>query len=461
MTARLDYRQSRPSHRTGPLHVRRYFLWLALPLYLAYALLTPAFQTPDEPQHLFRAWQLSELQLIGERRGNESGGVLPGGLGAATLAELGTLQPHARKPVPERSGWLPRGTPADAAPPFFHNFLGSVIYSPVSYLPQVGVIAIGRAADWPVETIVLAGRVANALLFLLLFGYAIRLTPWGGPAFLFIGLHPTTVSSTATFGQDGLVIGSSALLVAVGLRVMLSGRWSGSSLLTLAGAGAGIALTKFLYLPLMVTAGLFAGRDLKGRLREAVPMVAIAIAAALLAAGWLMLVKNVTVPPTGDVLPTDQRLTGFLSDPTEFMHAFAGTYSNLSILFSAYSFAWLTVGPVPIPLFVGTAAMGALLLVGGDGMQVPNLKQRAWLLLIGLGMIVLVSFAMWLYYTPVGADHVRGVQARYLLPSALVMLPALLPRTSRSPRALFWMMTLLVIANAGSLMAIVGAFYVL
>src|SRR5262245_29628451 len=63
------------------MHPARLYLMLAPLIYLIYALLAPPFQTPDEHQHLFRAWQVAHFQWIGERRENEAGGLLPAGLG--------------------------------------------------------------------------------------------------------------------------------------------------------------------------------------------------------------------------------------------------------------------------------------------------------------------------------------------------------------------------------------------
>lgn len=438
-------------------------LWLALPIYLAYALLTPPFQTPDEPQHLFRAWQLSDLQLIGERREGEAGGLLPTGLGQAALKELGTLAPHTPERVlaPPRTSWLPDSTPVDASRPVFLNFLGAAIYSPAGYVPQVAAIWIGRGTGLSVESIVFGGRVLNLCLFLFLMGVAIRLTPWGRPAFLFVTFLPTTVSATSNFGQDGVVIGLSAILVAGGLRVVLLRRWSPSSIATATFSAAGLALTKWVYLPLLFAAA-WPGRTSRNAVVEHFRNLGgISVLSLLLCAGWLSLANGVRVAPMHDVGAIDVRLASFLADPTPFFVALQNSFGKygLILLDGAFTFGWLNVGPVIVGFFFSLAALVCMLLAGGEGRQAPGPAQRGWFMLVGAGTVILMCLALWLYYTPPEFDRLRGLQTRYLLPVALLVLAALLPSRCWWSRGTFWMINLLVIANVVCLFTIVSAYY--
>lgn len=52
---------------------------------IAFSFITPPFQVPDEYNHFYRAFQISELKVIAERRQNLVGGFLPESL--ATTSE--------------------------------------------------------------------------------------------------------------------------------------------------------------------------------------------------------------------------------------------------------------------------------------------------------------------------------------------------------------------------------------
>ncbi|MFM5907721.1 MAG: DUF2142 domain-containing protein [Novosphingobium sp.] len=449
----------------------RLYLILAPILYLAFALLTPPFQTPDEHQHLFRAWQLSGGGIIAEKRGNGVGGDLPPGVLKAAEAELGTLAPHAwrgenPRPWAER---LSRATPVAADQPWvFANFLGSAPYSPAGYGPQVIAIWTGKVLGLSVEAIVRLGRLFNAALAFALIALAMRMLPMGRSALLVVGLLPMTAACAGSFGQDGLVIGAAALLVAMGLRAAFVRPWTGRDGLLAGLLAAVLTLAKFVYLPLAAV-GLFAGMRRQGHmrrqaLRPAVPPLLATLAAGLLFAAWFALVSGLTVPMMpGRPLPSDQ-LRHVLAHPLAFPAALAGTF-NLPGLFglslTLVNFGWLTVGPVAPAWFASSAAVLIVLLLGtGEG---PRLAPvwRGWLLAICLGVVLLLSFALYLAATALGGGAVDGLQGRYFIPLFLPLLLAL-GRQGASARANVPLLAagLMLLANLFALAAIARAFHV-
>lgn len=444
-----------------PFHL---FLWIAPLLYLAYALVTPVFETPDEPQHLFRAYQLSTGVLIGERRGNEAGGMLPAGLSIAVERELGTAEPHARKEVirtalAERFG---RSTPIDAdQPPRFANFLGSVAYTPVGYGPQVIAILIGRALDLPVETILRLGRVFNAVLAYILLCCAFRALPAGRTVLLIVGLLPMTAACAGSFGQDGLLIGCSAWLVALCLRAVIGRRWTAGDggaavLLTIA-----ITLAKFVYMPLAGIGLLLGNGSWRPRLAR-VPLIAFGLSAGLLVL-WLLPNRGLAVPAAAGLpLPGDQ-LANLLAHPAAFPAALASTFTPLRsfiLTMGLFRFGWTNVGPVVMAWLLTVLSL-VVALAGGEAgaTQMPRL-WRWWTALICLGIVVLVALMMYLASTPLGADRIDGIQGRYLVPVLLPLFLAILPRQRiRSALLPAVIAALMLAANWLVLGAIAGAFY--
>lgn len=445
--------------------VIRLFTWLAPALYLFFALVTPPFQTPDEQQHLFRAWQLSTFQLIGERQGEISGGYLPPGVARAAATELGTTLPHQKKFVSQTS-WgerFARATPIGAdEPPVFTNFVGSVSYSPVGYVPQVLAIWAGRGLDLPVEWIVRLGRVLNSGLTFVILLCALRALPVGRMVLLFIALLPMTAACAGSFGQDGLVIGASAWLAALCLRAVMAGAWRREDLGPAMALTLVVTLAKFVYLPLAGLALLLQGRD--RRLRIGWPSViamAIAVAALLL---WMM--------PNGDLVvrakpqlsvPSDQ-LAYMIQHPWAFPQAFASTFDLHGlylVLRSLVWFAWFNVGPVMPSLFLSLFSL-ALVLWMGDG-RARDLRPvwRVWSLLICAGIFLAIALSMYLAATPFGARHIYGVQGRYLLPFLLPLLLCVLPPRRGAPPG--WLVKVaagaMLFANATALVAIAQAFY--
>ena len=463
-SAPTDLRQVSTLSLEGRFSPERLFLLIGPLLYFAYALLTPPFQTPDEHQHLFRAWQLSEGQLFGERQGKAAGGILPASLAEAALPEVGSLKPHFdNRPVVHRSlsEALNQATRIQSgAPDRFYDFRGAVIYSPASYLPQVAAISVGRVGGLSVENIVRLGRMLNATLAIFLIYWALRLAPVGRSALLFVALLPMTAATSASFGQDGLVIGGSCLLVAVGLRNLFGQPPQLANIVISTAVAIPLALCKVFYLPLALVGGqpLVAG---KLQLRRLWPWLALCAVAGALAIIWLRANAGVVVAPWPDIPPGVSRIGDALRHPMTFPTVLEHTYVDhgLVLFDSLFEFGWLNVPSGSIAAFLTAVGCGLVVVAGDPAAIQLKWSTRAWLIGSAMASALLVSLAAWIYGTPGRMDSIFGLQGRYFIPLAPPLLIAILPaRKSASSFAKF-VPPLMIGANLLVLAAIVRAFY--
>ena len=159
-----------------------HFVFLAL-VSLALSFATPPFQVPDEHQHFFRAFQLSEGTLKGETRDGRSGGVLPASLGELAATYLGSpaahLQTREIQKFPAETTWTRLSTPLNPERREFLDFTGAAPYAPLAYAPQVVGIEIGRLFGAGVLTLLFLARAANALAAALLMATAGLILPYG------------------------------------------------------------------------------------------------------------------------------------------------------------------------------------------------------------------------------------------------------------------------------------------
>ncbi|PLK26865.1 DUF2142 domain-containing protein [Novosphingobium sp. TH158] len=443
----------------------RLFGWIAPLLFALYALLTPPLQTPDEHQHLFRAWQLASFDLIGERRGNASGGEIAPGLVRAAEAELGSAEPHLPFRSAPQSGWderLSRATPVASGEPWpFANFLGSVSYSPAGYVPQVLGVWIGQALGLSVENIVRLGRLLNAALAFLLLRAAMQALPVGRLLLLVVALLPMTAACAGSLGQDGLVIGASAWLVALCLKAVIGGSWSwGSGRLAMV-LTVLVTLSKMIYLPL-VGLGLFLRRQ-SGGLRIALAPLLAGLAAAVLLGGWLALNAGLAVPMMVGMPSPGEQARFMIEHPASFPMALARTFDlgGLAILLGRlFQFGWLTVGPVMPAMLAFIIGLGIALWAGDARAGDLSRPWRLWSLAVCGGIVILLALAMFLAATPLGAERIEGLQGRYFIPLLLPVGLAFLRSRSQPQAGAARMVALaMVLANAASLTAIVQAFY--
>lgn len=441
----------------------RLFLAIGPLLYLAFALITPPFQTPDEHQHLFRAWQLADGRLHGARQGDRIGGMVPRGLVMAAAQELGTAAPHAERKV-VTTGWAERwsrATPLESQARVFADFVGSAAYAPVGYGPQVVAIGIGRALGLSVEAIVRLGRVGNALLTVLLLCGAFRALPAGRLVLLVVALLPMTAACAGSFGQDGLVIGASAWLVALGARAWAERGWKGRGGALAVGLAVALTLAKFVYLPL-AGLGLFAHGDRRRLGLAGPPLVAGLVAVGMLVL-WLLYTAGLVAPMMPGRPSPGVQAAWLAHHPLAFLAILGSTYDTQGSLFlvqKLFTFGWLNVGPAGQAIPLTGLALVLAMAAGDAGAGKLSRSWRGWALLVSAATFILLSLALYLTASPLGADYVHGLQGRYYIPLFLpVLLCLLLPR--RQPLAIgpLGVALLMVGANVAALSTMIHAWY--
>lgn len=448
--------------------LRRLLLIAGSLLYLVYALITPPFQTPDEHQHLFRAWQLAHFQLHGERRGDQSGGMVPIGFVQAAVPEIGTAAPHivGFRPIPKRplSAMFGRHTTvSDAQPRTYANFLGAEVYSPGSYGPQIVAVRTGMLLGLSAENTVRLGRLLNAALTLGLFVLALTILPVGRRYLLLVALMPMTAAISASLGQDGLILGSSAMLIALALRARVEERWTRGSIALLAVFGAIMAVSKIVYLPLVGLALFPVPRGARPFPWLAWPIL-VGIGGAAIAAWWLHSNAGAVVRSGPDIAEPAAQLAFILAHPLAFIAVLGRTAILCApyVFVTTFTFGWMNVGPV---FSAAVLALSSFALASWDGEALPDALGRIWrrwAALVIMTACVGIVTALYLISSRLGGTIADGLQGRYFIPFVpLLGLLASRRRTANGGDRTRLSILLMLGANAAALAAIGGAYYTL
>ena len=198
---------------TNDQHPARFFAAASLVFGALMIALTPPFQTPDEPAHLFRAWSISEGTWFargGARVPRSLVDAAAAGLARPAFA-LTPLRPDDRIFV---------ATVADPA----HHPLGYTApsYTPLGYAATAPAMLLGRALSLSPVALVYLGRLANLMASTLILAIAIRRAPFGRWALALLALTPMAVFMRASFSADALTIACAVALVVEILRAQAS-----------------------------------------------------------------------------------------------------------------------------------------------------------------------------------------------------------------------------------------------
>src|SRR5207244_9718047 len=99
-------------------------------------------------------------------------------------------------------------------------------YPPSPYLPQAIAIAAGRWLGAGPLALLYIGRLANALVALIVLASAVRLMPIGRELTMLFGLLPMAIYQYASVSPDAAVITTAFLFTAVALRGQLRASWT-------------------------------------------------------------------------------------------------------------------------------------------------------------------------------------------------------------------------------------------
>ncbi len=398
----------------------RIFLWLFLPAACAFCLLTPPFQAPDEPAHLYRAFQVSELRILPASDTTRLGGEIPVQLHRMATELRGAKRNHKADLQLVRSYLRGR---LDSENRQFVEFL-SALYSPVPYVPQAVGVGLGRILHLPPLALLYLGRLANLACAAGLIYWSLRWIPSYRWSLTLIALTPMFLFLAGSLSADATTLALMFLWVAQIVR--LASRPPGvlevQDKLRIAAISVLLSLSKQVHFIALLALLAVPARRCGGHKRYWSFVGGIAILNGLVLGAWTVLVGgNVDSTGLGRGTAPQQQLAAALSDPLSYVAALLTTlerYWSFYAVSFVGNFGWLDT---PLPAWMAWLYLVLLLLVAlGDAPEGrgPDLRLRLTSAVVVVSFTLAVMTFFFLYWSPLGVGVVFGVQGRYFLPVA-------------------------------------------
>jgi uncharacterized membrane protein len=403
---------------------QRWVIAAAAILGVAYAVLTPPFEVPDEVFHFWRPLVIAHGQLLPQRHGEPDAGTIP--LGAQNLVYV-MAQKSGGKYTREQMR-VAAQSPPELDRPKMVRF--PAWYTPVPYAPQTLAAISMRLFALRPFTVFYLGRLLNLAAALALMALAMRAAPeWGTPVAA-VALLPMTLAQCASWSADAMTLALAVLLTAL----LLAERAPRAAV----AAAFVLALCKPAYFLIALLA--LATRHRKGMKAAIVGASAAGTTLALLYARLGAYNQRI-----GDPVDAAAQIRCLFAHPTRFLRAVAhdipahaGTYvEQLVGRFGG-------MAQVGLPIAVVAVEIALLIAVGLGAPPSRRLDRRrpaaepartpAFLIVIASAAgIFLSQFVIW---SVACGDVVEGVQGRYFLPLLPLALAAIaLPRPPRRVRA--------------------------
>lgn len=435
------------------------FAGLSLLFGTVFAVLVPAAWGPDEGSHFKRAYQISQGGLAPERLPDD--GLYPVYGGSVPVTALEFMSGHGGPPgsrergsdalyaaTEERAQALAAPLAGEHARTSFAN---TAAYSPVPYLPSALGARIATASELSVGGAWILMRMLQVLAYT---GVAAAgLWALRGSRFLWVGfcvaLLPTALYQSAVISADSVTNAVVLAFTALVLRATVLDR-SGApltrpELAVLLASAVALPLMKPTYVVLSLLLLAVPPRKYPlPRRRDGRPVAAwLVLTGCLLLtllgfAGWMSLAAGTTEamgilrgPEERHTVRPDDQLAFVLSEPVAVLGVAARTVLTLDWDYAASFVSQLGYGlgrNVNGP-FVGAVcwlvAVGAAFFHGPQG--VAPRRVATWFAVVLLLNVAAIFGTLYLSFAPVESGIVNGVQGRYFVPLALLLLGTLLP----------------------------------
>jgi uncharacterized membrane protein len=409
------------SGRLDGVRVEHLYVAVALAWGLAMVLIVPPFQAPDEPAHYLRAWSVADLQLAMPAdqivQVPQNVASLPARIGSATS----NWTSNSYSTTKARSLLWEPISPKDV------DSGGAAAYGPIGYVPQAVGVDVARLLGHSPLLGLYFGRLMNLLASVAIVFLAIRLLPFGKPLMALMALFPMVISLTASMSPDGLALSGALLFIALVLsrsqRESVTPRdvvWLGVVGAVLLNAKPGYAVLAILVLALVP-------RQLGGWARYAKCVGGVVALAAAVAAGLLVVTPQASSGSlaTLGIAGTNERaqLSFIAHHPHAFLNVLDATFQTYATPLAQQIYGVLGWLNVFLP-YVGMLVMGlAVVVFMGSAEPVRTTPwQRFVMVVTACVLTVTVCVSLYLGWSPVASPLVIGLQGRYFIPVAALVL---------------------------------------
>lgn len=291
-------------------------------------------------------------------------------------------------------------------------------YSPLTYMPQIIGIIIGRAFTTNSMVHFYIARIANIITCVAMLYYAIKIIPYGKNMLFLLCVAPIVIEGFSTLSADGMLVATSFLFIAyiLKLREEKNKKITKKDIAILTILSIIIGLTKTIYIILLPLLFLLPKEKFKTRKTKIIFITTICMISAILDIGWYIIgiQKDTFLVEAGN-----DPIGYIISNPIRYFQKLIYTIITNGVQYIQEMFGlkleWneaVTIKIFPIILLVLSILISTL------GKLKTNLKKIEKILIIGIiiSCILLVFTSMFISWSKTETLEIMGIQGRYLIP---------------------------------------------
>jgi uncharacterized membrane protein len=408
-----------------------FFLYVSLCFGLIILIITPPFQIPDETNHFYKAYQISEGKFVSIKKDNRLGGNVPVSLVKVTEPFL-RLRWNENNKIDKNAILKQLQMPLVAEEKVFVDFPNTGLYSFVTYAPQALSIFISRCFSLPSLWIFYLSRLFALVFWVFCVFYAIKIIPVYKWFFCLLALLPMSLFINMSLSGDVVTNALAFMLIAYILRLAFCEKNVTSiNFLCVMVLSILLALSKIVYTPLIFIF-LIIPKDKFVSTKAFYFLSSVLFCIAFLTVlFWSNIISGLYIPYSA-YDPAFRDNASLVKDAdihdqlhyilTHGFYFFDVMYNSMTKSFDMYfegyigTFGWLDTN---LPKWLVIFSYLIILIVAfiGDGNSFQfTFKNKFILFFSFIAALSLLLLSQHLTWDIVGGDRIVTIQGRYLIP---------------------------------------------
>jgi uncharacterized membrane protein len=384
--------------------------------------LIPPFQSPDEQDHLKRAYLLSQGRVVMEsQEGGNTGGQIDVGLNDY-INHFNHLRFNIEKKLSDEVE-LQAGKIQWANVEVFSEAPGVNNYFPLIYTPQALALWSGRMLGLTINTSYYLARYFALISALVIFGVAFNLVQ---PNAFVVGILivPLMIFQMVSTSQDGVAIALVVLSISIFIKITtVKSEYTIMLFLGMCACIFVVATARINVLPMLIMPFSAAFIAKRKALEYFLSLLVV-----LLVLLWIIYALKTTVDNRVELgASTINIIYFYVNHPADFIVVLANTLSDSNrIAFYAGSFVgvlgWLDTKIGSEYIFIILASLVVLLIIS---ISLQSIKKewrvRLILLIVSIATVLLTFFLLLISWTAHPAHVISGIQGRYFWAPAILL----------------------------------------
>ena len=396
--------------------IEKIVIGFLIPIGMMYLVFMLPSQVPDEQAHLRRAYEVSEGVLIGRK---DTISVIPRDLQTKIKPNLESYRQFSESLAgsTDYNDKIEINNPAGTYPFILY------IFSAIGFV-------IARIFDLNILIGCYLAKLMNFIVFLFAAYYTLKIIPFGKYVMTAVMFMPMFLHQATSTSADCLINIICMVFIAYLLYLYFKKekikKREGVLLVVL---GVLMSIVKYVYLPIIGLSFIFIFSKNMSKKYKIILISSLVILSIIAALGYYIFSSSYGTAFTKyyetNNVNTSEQIKGMISNPKGFLDTLNYTFKNMGETYIyqmvGIALGWLCIYPNRIWITIYIIAMLASCFIEKNKVAF-NWKQKIWGCLISVVIILLIVTGMYITWTKVGNIIVDGVQGRYFIPVAFILL---------------------------------------